>query len=179
MRLNIAAILSMLIVAALTSGAFAETGGGPQGGQFGMHGGDFQDSGKMVERLTKRLNLNDAQQQSVQNILDGAQPEIEALRERAKANREAMQALDTSDPNHSTVLNSVAVESGQLVTERSLLFFRVHNEVNAVLTDEQRETLAESRDGMHERRGDRKNKGRSNKHHRRNRAGTNDDTSEQ
>lgn len=151
MRRPIAAILSILIMSGLSSGAFAEPVKRHPGHDFGMPGGDFRFSGQMIERMASHLNLDDAQQQAMQNILDTAQPEIDALRERKKTNRKAMQALDSNDPDYSALINNIAVENGQLATEGTLLFSRIRNEVHAVLTDEQRDQLAARRDSMRKR----------------------------
>ena len=103
-------------------------------------------------RIAERLDLDEAQRESVDNIMTAAKPEIKALRERAKANHEALRALGPADPE----VQNIAISNGELATEATLLFARVRCEIDAVLTDEQRAELAELKDRAGDRRGDRK-----------------------
>jgi Spy/CpxP family protein refolding chaperone len=124
----------------------------------GSHGGSDQ----LIQKMANRLELDDTQRQSVQNIHDAAKPEIDALRERMKSNRESMRALDANDPNRSVLLSEIAMEKGQLTAEGILLSDRVRSEIDAVLTDEQRAKLAEGRSMMDKRRDGRSPRNRSN-----------------
>ena len=105
----------------------------------------------MLEHMADHLDLDDAQRERVQNILEAAKPEIEALRDQGRANREALNTLDPNDPAYSAALNDIAVSNGQLATEGTLLFTRIRTEVDAVLTEEQREKLARSKERMRKR----------------------------
>ena len=161
MRLHIVAIMVLLVASLVGSGAVAEPGERGMHGQPGMSRGAFGESGQFTDKFAERLGLDDTQRQSVQNIHDAARPEIDALRERMKANRESMRVLDVSDPNRSVLLNQLAAENGQLTAEGILLSDRVRNEVNAVLTDEQREMLAKGRNNVDKRRDGRGTRNRS------------------
>lgn len=114
-----------------------------------MHGGP--DFSHMVERMSRHLELDDTQEQKIRNIVDAARPETEALREKAKANREAMHALDTADAAYDVKLQNLAVQNGELVTQLTMLHGRVMAEVSAELTDEQKAKFAEGRERMHKR----------------------------
>lgn len=131
-----AALLSLL---ALSLVAEAHPGGGMKRG-FGGPGAGFPD--EMLERMAEHLDLDETQRQSVQNIVAAAKPEFEALRERFKANREALRALDPADASYSVDLEAAAAENGRLATEATLLRSRVRAEIDTVLTEEQREQLA-------------------------------------
>ena len=139
-------LLSLGLMAALSTNVQA----GPAGGPPGLFGGGpgFPGPGLMLEHMADHLDLDDAQQESVRNILEAARPEIEALRDQVRANREALEALDTSDAAYSAELNNIAISNGQLATEGTLLFSRIRTEVSAVLTDEQREKLARGKERM-------------------------------
>lgn len=139
--------IGMLAVLALALTASAAPGDGPRG-SFGGPGLGFGGPGPSVERMADHLGLDETQQQSIENILEAAKPELEALREAQRANREALAALDPADANYSTAINNIAAENGRLATEGTLLRSRVRNEVNAVLTDEQREKLGQGRQRM-------------------------------
>ena len=83
----------------------------------------------MVEHIADHLDLDDAQRAQVQNIMEAAKPEFEALREQFRANREALESLATDDPAYTAELNDIAASNGRLATEGTLLFTRVRGEV--------------------------------------------------
>lgn len=143
MKIHTIALLALVSIAAFSANAQAGPGGMP-----GMMFGGGPGPGMMLEHMADHLDLDDAQRESVRNILEAARPEIEALREQFRANREALETLDTSDPAYSAELNNIAISNGQLATEGTLLFTRIRTEIHAVLTDEQREKLARSKQRM-------------------------------
>ena len=105
----------------------------------------------MLEHMADHLDLDDTQRDAVNNIIEAAKPEIQALREKARANREALEALDASDAAYSTELNNIAISNGELATEGTLLFTRIRTEVHAVLTDEQIAKLERGKERMKKR----------------------------
>ena len=148
MKIYTVAVLALVSLAAFSSTVHAEFGGGHRG-PFGAGPGlGFGGPELMLEHMADHLDLDDAQRETVQNILEAARPEMEALREQFRANREALRTLDTSDPAYSTELNNIALSNGQLATDGTLLFTRVRTEISAVLTDEQREKLARGKERM-------------------------------
>lgn len=148
MKIHTAALLAALSLAAFSSTVYAEFGGGPRGPFGAGPGMGFGGPELMLEHMADHLDLDDAQRESVQNILEAARPEIDALREQLRANREALHSLDAGDPAYSTELNNIALSNGQLATDGTLLFTRIRGEINAVLTDEQREKLARGKERM-------------------------------
>lgn len=111
---------------------------GPIGGPFGR---GFGDPAMMIERMAEHLELDDVQQQSIANIVASAKPEFEALREASGAHREAIHALDVTDPEYGIKLQDLSAVSGELATRLTLLTGRVRGEIAAVLTDDQRAAL--------------------------------------
>ena len=142
------ALLAIVPLAVFSTAALAERGGPP--GLFGG-GHGFPGAGLMLEHMADHLDLDDAQRDAVSNILEAAKPEIQALRERARANRDALEALDANDAGYSTELNNIAISNGELATEGTLLFTRIRTEVHAVLTDEQIAKLERSKERMKKR----------------------------
>ena len=146
--------VAMLATLALAATAFA----GPDDGRKGQPGAPFPGlagPGLKVERMAKHLELDEAQKQSIENILDASRPEFQALRTDFRANRRALDALDPADANYSAAINDIAAENGRLATEGTLLMSRVRNEIHAVLTEEQRAKLEQGkqrRQGAGERR---------------------------
>ena len=111
-----------------------------------MHGGP--DFDRMVEHMSRLLELDDAQEQAIGNIVEAVRPEINALRERAAANREALHALNVADTDYDVQLQKLAVENGELATQLTLLHGRVRAQVSGELTPEQQATLSERRAKM-------------------------------
>ena len=136
--------LAMLTTLALAATAYAEPGGG-QHGQPGASFPGLAGPGLKLGRMAKHLELDEAQQQSIENILEAARPEFHALRTDFRANRQALEALDPADPDYTSAINAIAAENGRLATEGTLLMSRVRNEVHAVLTAEQREKLQQGK----------------------------------
>lgn len=108
--------------------------GADRGHRSGM---SFRDPARMLQRLARRLDLDETQEQSIGNIVEAARPEASALRERARANFTAMRELATDDPDYSAKLSNLSLENGEIVTQGTLLMGRVRAEVNAELTAEQ------------------------------------------
>ena len=154
MRMNKTALLALVASSLLAASAFADVDDkkGPRGERFDGPGFGMPHPGMMMGRIAERLDLDEAQRESVDNIMSAAKPEIKALRDRAKANHEALKALGAGDPE----VQNIAISNGELATEATLLFARVRSEIDAVLTDEQRAELAELQDRAGDRRGDRK-----------------------
>jgi Spy/CpxP family protein refolding chaperone len=115
----------------------------------GMH--EDGDPARMAKHLSRKLDLEQAQQQEIENIMSAAKPEIDTLRERTEANRDAMHELDLNDSNHDTRLSELASEKGAIATEQALLYGRLKSEINAVLTPEQSQELAASAGKMRDR----------------------------
>lgn len=151
MRVFSVVLLVVLSTAMFSTAALAHRGGGAPGFFGGGPDGAFPGPGLMIEHMADHLDLDDSQREQVQNIVEAARPEIEALREQLRANREALGSLDADDPAYSTQLNDIAVSNGQLATEGTLLFTRVRSEINAVLTEEQRDKLERGKDRMRQR----------------------------
>ena len=153
-------LLIFLSAAALFSGvegvsAQSEDGEAREGraGEWRGHRGfgrGLGDPVRMIERMSRHLDLDETQQQNIRNIIDAARPEFDELRERARSNRNAMRDLDPSNPDYSALLNNLAIENGELVAEGTLLFGRVRSEIDAQLTETQR---AELREAMEHARG--------------------------
>lgn len=144
MRIHAIVLLTALFIAALASPAGADRIGPP--GFPG--GGALPNPSLMIEHIADHLDLDATQRAEVQNIVEAARPEFEALRVQLRANREAMKALDAEVPGYWTQVNDIAISNGQLATDGTLLVTRIRNEIQAVLTEEQRDKLARTRERM-------------------------------
>lgn len=127
---------------------------GHNGSNYGHRRGmGLRDPARMVQRLASRLDLDETQEQVIRNITEAAKPEVEALRERARANFTAMRELSTDDPDYSAKLSNLSLENGEIATQGTLLMGRVRAEVTAALTAEQKAELDALIENGRERRG--------------------------
>jgi Spy/CpxP family protein refolding chaperone len=154
MKKMVAAMTAVMMCTAAGTCAFAQDSEGHAGKRHGrgaghrMHHDDFGDPARMLEMMTRHLDLDDTQAQRVSNILEAAKPQIESLRERGQAARKAMHDLDVDDPGYGDQLQQLSTEIGALTSEATLLHGSVRADVFEVLTPEQRARAAEGRKGM-------------------------------
>ncbi|TDU31040.1 Spy/CpxP family protein refolding chaperone [Panacagrimonas perspica] len=124
----------MLLAAGLglaaVGGAFAAgtTGAAPSGD------GPRHDP---AARMAKYLSLDETQKTNVSAIFERNRPANEALRERSKANREALRALKPGTPDYSTRSQALADAAGTLERDRVLQRTQMNAEFATVLTPEQ------------------------------------------
>ena len=143
MKKRTALLLSAVAIAGLAGAVYAAPGFGPE-----PFPGGPGNPALMLEHMADHLDLDDAQRDAVNNILEAAKPEVQALREKVRSNREALEALDVNDAAYSAELNNIAISNGELATEATLLFTRIRTEVHAVLTDEQIAKLERGKERM-------------------------------
>ena len=109
----------------------------------GMRADFSTDPAHMVEMMSRHLDLDETQSQTVSNILLAVKSAADSLRERSRTNHEALRALDVNDANYSATLQNLSAQSGELAAERALLHGRVRGEIHAVLTAEQQQKMAD------------------------------------
>lgn len=154
------AMLTVLAMMTATGVSAATKQHSESGSERGWHRGhtgmraDFSgDPARMVEMMSRHLDLDATQSQTIHNILQAVQPEADALRERSRANHEALRTLDVNEANYNATLQNLSAESGELATERTLLHGRVRGEIFAVLTAEQQQKMADRGGRMGSHRG--------------------------
>jgi Spy/CpxP family protein refolding chaperone len=156
-----AGLLAFVTIAVISITAYAGDNEGRRGPDRHAGGPGFgmPDPGMIIRKLSKHLDLDEVQRESVKNIMQAAKPELKTLREQFRANQEALQTLDAGDPE----IQNIAISNGELATEGTLLFARIRGEVHAVLTEEQLAKAAEMRE---QRKEDRKERGERRKERR-------------
>ncbi len=107
-------------------------------------GGLFAPSFKMA-RMARHLDLNDEQRVQVRAILDSARPEADRVAESMLENREAMKQLPQSGTFDEARVRENAERRGTLTADMTVLKARVHFQIHAILTPEQRERMQEMR----------------------------------
>lgn len=141
-------IVTTLVILAVSGISLAQDNAGATGDEhkpWSRHGGPGhgRNPEEMIMRIADRLDLDETQRQEVRNIMEAAKPSFSALRERSRASRQAFFALDVSDPDYGAKLQDLSAQSGELVAELTMLAGQLRADVSAVLTDEQRQKLAE------------------------------------
>ena len=106
---------------------------------------------EMIMRIADRLDLDETQRQEVRNIMEAAKPSFSTLRERSRENRLAFFTLDVSDPDYGAKLQDLSAQSGELAADLTMLAGQLRADVSVVLTDEQRQKLAERMAGFSDR----------------------------
>lgn len=151
MKTTITALLAGGLALSLAVAAWAQPGSGPRGGFGGGIGAGIPNPELMLEHMADHLDLDEAQRDSIQAIMESVRPEAKALREQARSNRQALHDADRSSPDYENVVNEVAVSNGNLATQATLLFAQVSGEVRDILTEEQLEKLERARERMQSR----------------------------
>jgi len=148
-KITVAIILitSLLVSNSLLAGEGESQGGSHPGmrgpaGEMGMFG--MPDPERMVRHMSRMLELDDATTQEIENVVLAAKPQLLALREKARANREAIATVDGSASDYGVTIHALAVESGQIATEMTLLLSQLRVDIHSKLTEEQRQVLSES-----------------------------------
>ena len=152
------ALLALLLTATAASG-LALAGDSEPGDQDGrkergerphMMGDRMHDPEKMVSRMTRWLELDDNQQQEVSNIMMVASPQLKSLKDRERANREALHVLDVNDPDYSIRIQDVAADNGAIASEMTMVMAEMRSNINAVLTPEQQQKMTDGAGRMRE-----------------------------
>jgi len=107
--------------------------------------------GKRMERMSEALHLTDEQQQKLQQIHDKARPQLEAVGQQMRENRQALFGLDSQAAGYEDQVAKLAREQGKLVEQMVVLRARMRAERDAVLTAEQRAQARELMQQRHER----------------------------
>ena len=140
-------IASVLLAGSLDARAQAQEGDDAHG--HGKHEGGirhgnrrgFGDPERMLERMSKHLDLDETQVQQVSNVFSAAKPEIDVLRDELQANREAMAALDVSDTDYGAELQNLSSANADLAARMTLLHGQVRADIASILTPEQQEKM--------------------------------------
>lgn len=110
--------------------------------QAGMHL-DSEMQGRMFERMAKRLDLTDEQQTAVQQLRDQFRAEQQPLRERLQATRDELSGLSSVDSYDEDVAADLADQLGELTKELAVGHLSFKNQLQLLLTEEQRAQMAE------------------------------------
>jgi Spy/CpxP family protein refolding chaperone len=117
-------------------------GQGPEGrGPYGRH-----------DRMSRALDLNDAQQEKIREIREEQRPQREALHEKMSANREALHQLLESGTADANAVGELVLEGRKLHEEGRALFEAEQKKVRAILNPDQQKKFDALQERMKEHR---------------------------
>ncbi len=149
MRRKWTTLITTLALAFIANGSLVaqEQGSSDRGEKWerggSMRGARTPDPEKMIDGITRRLELDDVQVQQVRNIIDATKPEFEAMREQGRANYLARRELDESDADYEAKLQQLVGTRQDLQASSKELRSRIRTEINAILTPEQQAKFSE------------------------------------
>lgn len=91
-----------------------------------------------LDRMSNRLDLTDDQRAQVEEIVASTRPEMNELREAMKENRVRLDELKQQETFDEDRIRELAGKQGELKAEMMVLRAGQRNQINAILTDEQR-----------------------------------------
>lgn len=167
--LGVAATLLMVLIVGAAAGALAQNTGGrpgpfmaqggpPPGGPGGRgpggRGGPMGAPGPLGP-IVRQLNLSDAQQDQVRGIMQSHRDEMQALGERARTARQALQAALSSETFDEATVRARSADVAAVDADQAVLQARIYSETLQVLTPEQRAQAKKLQAEMKERRPER------------------------
>lgn len=156
-------IVTLSLVTLLSSALYvaASPPGGPCNGPCDGHcdgpgDGKEQLGGRFLERMTKILDLTEAQQASIKKVLAAEQEKTAALHEKKQENRQQLRSAEEAKPFDENAIRVLAEQRGAIEAELTIARARAHSQIDALLTPEQRELAAKLRPAPGERHKGRK-----------------------
>ncbi len=134
---------SALYVAAAPPGGPCD---GPCNGRCdGPRDGKGQHGGRFLERMSKILDLTEAQQAGIKQVQAAEQEKTAALHEKNREIRQQLRQVEETKPFDENAVRVLAGQRGAIETELTIARARTHNQIDAILTTEQRELAAKLR----------------------------------
>src|SRR5205823_2121290 len=99
----------------------------------------------------QRLNLSDAQQTRVKEILDSHRDEMRALGEKARAAHQALEAATTGPTFDESTVRTKAADVASIDADLAVMRARAYTEVYQILTPDQQKELKQFQADMQQR----------------------------
>jgi periplasmic protein CpxP/Spy len=139
MNANRFKLLAVVLSVAMATAAFSQTVVKTAQG-MGHHGGF--SAARMLGFYTDYLDLTDAQQAQMKDILTKEKPTIRPLIQQLAQGRQQMKALEQAATFDEAKVRSAASQQTQTMTELMVQKARIKSELMAVLTSDQKDKLA-------------------------------------
>lgn len=140
-------VLSLAAALSLGATAFAADPACPLGGPGGGPGGlsPTERIERMMRRASHRLNLSDAQQTALKEILARHQSELSPLMDRARTERQALRAIVSAETLDEAALEKQAAKIAEITRELTIARAHLRADMKSVLSPEQIDTLMQAR----------------------------------
>jgi len=149
---RIAAVAVAVLLGAGAAWAQAPAGDGPQGAAPSGQAPERRDGFGRPERMSRALDLDEAQQEKVREIREEQRPQREALHEKMSANREALHQLLESGTADANAVGELVLEGRKLHEEGQALFEAEQKKVRAILNPDQQKKFDAMQQRMKEHR---------------------------
>lgn len=136
-------IVTVVLVAAMIGGGTGAVlaGHGPGGGFGGQAPGPEMGPGGFEGRMAKILKLTDAQKSQIKTIHDAEREQIKPLFDKLHESRKLLMQASEATVFDEASVRTLAAEQAKIETELIVSRTRVQNQINALLTPDQRELL--------------------------------------
>lgn len=134
--------LAVVIAVAFLANASLVYAGGDRH-ECGEQRADFHHSGKHLKRMTEKLDLSNAQQQEIKELLEASREKMDELHNQMRGLHEQMASLTPESQTYMKEASRLAREKSELMEKQFIEQARIHLSINKVLTPEQRETAKE------------------------------------
>ena len=141
-------IVILSLTTLLGSALYAAAGpcGGPCEGDCDSPRAGKEHSGdRFLARMTKILNLSEAQQVSIKKVQAAEEEKIASLYEKKRENRQQLRQAETVKPFDESAIRVLAEQRGAIEAELTIVRARMHSQIDTLLTPEQREIAAKLR----------------------------------
>jgi periplasmic protein CpxP/Spy len=133
-------VASLAWVGVILAQGQAPAAASPMGGGRGMVGHMMMGRAMVLGRVARQLGLTDAQKQDIKAVIQGHKADFQALAQKAMPVHQQLRAAIQS--NDEAAIQNLSGELGQVAVDRAVLAARVHQEVFAKLTPDQRAKAA-------------------------------------
>lgn len=140
---------SVLAVMPMTSFAKGDCNSDHNGQQMshvkGEHGGHKNGLNRM-DRMAEKLGFSEEQKTEIQLIMDRSREAKDSIREQMIENRQSLRALDTTSADYDANVKAIASTIAKLEEDKIVSRSNIRKDIEAVLTYEQKEQMAEMKD---------------------------------
>jgi Spy/CpxP family protein refolding chaperone len=148
---RIAPVAVALLLGVAAVWAQAPEGQGPGAGPAGQ-GPEGRGPHGPHDRMSRALDLNEAQQEKLREIREEQRPQREALHEKMSANREALHQLLESGTADANAVGELVLEGRKLHEEGKALFDAEQKKVRSILNPDQQKKFDAMQERMKEHR---------------------------
>ena len=123
---------------------------------MGGHGKMNKNPERMIEKMSRKLDLSDEQREQALAKLDELKPQLKEAQTAMRDGMKRLHDMDSNTANFTSNLDEIANEQGKLVADMIKLRTTMFVEFEEILTEEQKVKLNEFRKkrGRHHKQGD-------------------------